>query len=69
MPDGEEVDRMPPNSTQNLNAKLSPNDPARQRSEECAPTFSPPPIQQAGPPVRIVGAAARYQGGYHLSGV
>jgi hypothetical protein len=69
MPNGEEGKRMPPNSTQNLNAKLSPNDSVRSRPEDAGLTFSPPPIHNSGPPVQIVGASARYQGGYHLSGV
>jgi hypothetical protein len=60
---------MPPNSTQNLNAKLSLTAGARKRSGVTVPGFSPAPIQQSGPPVRIVGASASYRGGYHLSGV
>ena len=57
---------MPPNSTQNLNAKLSLTTAAAHRAGPAAPSLSRPPIH-SGPPVQIVGAAARYQGGYHLA--
>ena len=60
---------MPPNSTQNLNAKLSLTADASPRSGAATPSLSPPPIHHSGPPVQIVGASARYQGGYHLAGL
>jgi hypothetical protein len=60
---------MPPNSTQNLNAKLTLTVAATQRSGAIATSPSPPPIHNSGTPVRIVGASARYQGGYHLAGL
>lgn len=60
---------MPPNSTQNLNAKLTLSATAGQHHPGGAPSFTPPPIQSSAPPVRIVGGPARYRGGYHLSGV
>jgi hypothetical protein len=57
---------MPPDATQNLNSKLS----AKQESEQGQDkgiTWQESPIQSSAPPVRIVGAAASYRGGYHLS--
>jgi hypothetical protein len=67
MQNGEEEERMPPNSTQNLNAKLSLNATAPQLRPGIRPSFSPPPIQTYAPPVQIVGGPASYRGGYHLS--
>jgi hypothetical protein len=58
---------MPPNSTQNLNAKLSLTSVGEQRSGGSAPSFSPPPIQSSGPEVKIFGGPTHYRGGYHLS--
>jgi hypothetical protein len=58
---------MPPNSTQNLNAKLSLNATGSQRQPGLRPSFSPPPIHSYSPPVQIVGGPASYRGGYHLS--
>ena len=66
MQNGEEEIGMPPNSTQNLNAKLSPIATATQ-VQTVAPSFEPPAIQSYSPPVRIVGGPASYRGGYHLS--
>jgi hypothetical protein len=57
---------MPPDSTQNLNAKLS----GRRRSERRRVGFTAwkaSPIQSSAPPVRIVGEAVRYRGGYRLN--
>jgi hypothetical protein len=59
---------MPPNSTQNLNAKLTLTAEAAQRHAARRPSAVQPP-NHSGPPVRIVGASARYQGGYHLAGL
>ena len=54
---------MPPDSTQNLNAKLSaPRESERPRGEDGI-RWETPVIQGSAPPVRIVGAASRYQGG------
>jgi hypothetical protein len=64
---GEEEDRMPPNSTQNLNAKLSSVSAGSRRHGAARLAFSSPPIQSSAPPVRIVGVPGRYRGGYHLS--
>jgi hypothetical protein len=57
---------MPPNSTQNLNAKLSPGAIATHRPAGIRPSFGPPPIQSSAPPVRIMRGPASYRGGYHL---
>jgi hypothetical protein len=67
MQDGEEELRMPPNSTQNLNAKLSLTPSAQGRSGGTGISLTPPPIQSSAPPNQIVGSAASYRGGYHLS--
>ena len=58
---------MPPNSTQNLNARLFlvSTSPPRHGGPALSPT--PPPIQSSAPPVQIVGGPVRYRGGYHLS--
>jgi hypothetical protein len=58
---------MPPNSTQNLNAKLSLNAIPMQRQAGIRPSFAPSAIQSYSPPVRIVSRPASYRGGYHLS--
>jgi hypothetical protein len=67
MQNGEEENEMPPNSTQNLNAKLSLTAQSTPRPGELALSFAPPPIQSSGPSNQIVGGPVRYQGGYHLS--
>jgi hypothetical protein len=67
MQDVEEEKRMPPNSTQNLNAKLSITPTGQLRSGGPALTFAPPPIQSSAPPIQIVGGPVHYRGGYHLS--
>jgi len=66
MQDGEERNRMPPNSTQNLNARLSLTATSPQRTAGSI-KLAPPPIQTSGPTNQIVGPPARYRGGYHLS--
>ena len=58
---------MPPNSTQNLNAKLSAPAVDSAQPGGTQVSFKSSPIQSSAPPVRIVGAASRYHGGYHLS--
>ena len=58
---------MPPNSTQNLNAKLSLTPVWQQRRGDTAPSFAPPPIQSYSPEVKIFGGPSSYRGGYHLS--
>jgi hypothetical protein len=67
MQDGEETERMPPNSTQNLNAKLSLTSLGEQRSGGPAISFAPPPIHSSAPHTKIVGGPSRYRGGYHLT--
>jgi hypothetical protein len=57
---------MPPNSTQNLNAKLSLTQVGAQRAGP-APRFAPPPIHNSAPQIKIVGGASQYRGGYHLN--
>ena len=66
MPNGDEVDGMPPNSTQNLNAKLSQSTTGETHQAETGPSLAAPPIHSSAPPVRIVGGP-RYRGGYHLN--
>jgi hypothetical protein len=58
---------MPPNSTQNLNAKLTLTVATQQRPGGTGVSFTPPPIHSSAPPNRIVGGPATYRGGYHLS--
>jgi hypothetical protein len=60
---------MPPNSTQNLNAKLTLTADTEEHPAAAVQGFAPPPIQSSAPPVQIVGGSASYRGGYHLSGV
>jgi hypothetical protein len=59
---------MPPNSTQNLNAKLSLTGSGSRRVGGSGLSFGRPPIQTYAPPVQVLGGP-RYRGGYHLSGV
>jgi hypothetical protein len=58
---------MPPNSTQNLNAKLSLAQAGEQRAGGPAPTLARPPIGTSATPTKIVGGPSHYRGGYHLS--
>jgi hypothetical protein len=67
MQNGEEESQMPPNSTQNLNAKLTLTAATRKRPGGTGVSFTPPPIQSSGPQNQIVGGPASYRGGYHLS--
>ena len=57
---------MPPHSTQNLNAKLSDRRRAAQRRAGRNINWKASPIRISGPPVRIVGAASSYRGGYRV---
>jgi hypothetical protein len=57
---------MPPNSTQNLNAKLSLTR-VGQRAVGPALSFAPPPIRGSAPQNKIVGAASPYRGGYCIN--
>lgn len=67
MQDVEEELRMPPNSTQNLNAKLSLKQTQQERSGSTGIYLMPPPIQSYSPPNQIVGGPTQYRGGYYLS--
>ena len=67
MQDSEEIDRMPPNSTQNLNAKLSLREVGQQRKGGTARSLAPPPIHSSAPRNKIVGGPSHYRGGYHLN--
>jgi hypothetical protein len=58
---------MPPNSTQNLNAKLSLTAAGGQGTGGSVPSFAPPPIHSAAPQIKIVGGTSQYRGGYHLN--
>ncbi|HEX3561248.1 MAG TPA: hypothetical protein VHU24_00305 [Solirubrobacterales bacterium] len=58
---------MPPNSTQNLNARLTLTMATQQRPGGTGVSFTPPPIHSSAPPNRIVGGPVTYRGGYHLS--
>jgi hypothetical protein len=58
---------MPPNSTQNLNAKLSLTPVSEQRTGGPRPNFAPPSAHGSGPRIKIVGGARHYRGGYHLN--
>ena len=66
MKDGEEDDRMPPNSTQNLNAKLSLTTVGQRRSG-LASSFAPPPIRSSAPAVKVFSGPRQYRGGYYLN--
>jgi hypothetical protein len=60
--------QMPPTaSTSNLNAKLTSKREDGERSSDVGINWSATPIQSSGPPIRIMGAARRYRGGYHLN--
>jgi hypothetical protein len=58
---------MPPASTQNLNAKLSAKRSEPRSQGGVGISWRATPIQNSAPPVRIVGAARNYQGGYRVN--
>jgi hypothetical protein len=58
---------MPPNSTQNLNAKLSLTPANEQRPGGTGISLTPSPIQGSTPPNQVFSGPAQYRGGYHLS--
>lgn len=58
---------MPPVSTQNLNAKLSAKRRELRSQGGAGISWRATPIQSSAPPVRIVGAASSYQGGYRVN--
>ena len=55
---------MPPNSTQNLNARLSLTRPARRTGG--TPNFAARRLGSPAPRTKAVGAPTQYRGGYHL---
>ena len=63
----EEIREMPPDSTQNLNARLSLTPATQQRPAGSGISLTPSPIQGYAPPNQILGGPAQYRGGYHLS--
>jgi hypothetical protein len=67
MQNGEERKQMPPNSTQNLNAKLSLTAASQERPGGTGISLTPSPIQNSSPPNQILGGPAQYRGGYLLS--
>jgi hypothetical protein len=58
---------MPPTSTQNLNAKLSTPPESERPQGEVGIHWEGPAIHSSAPPIRIVGAGSRYQGGYRVN--
>jgi len=58
---------MPPNSTQNLNAKLSLTQTGGHRAGGSAPAFARRPIGSSATQTKIVGGPSPYRGGYHLN--
>jgi hypothetical protein len=67
MQDGEEVRAMPPNSTQNLNAKLSLTQVEQQRSGARGANLRPRSSRGSASQTKIVGGPGQYRGGYHLN--
>jgi len=57
---------MPPNSTQNLNAKLSLARVPQHRGA-AAPGIAPRPSRRSASQTKIVGGPSHYRGGYHLN--
>jgi len=58
---------MPPNSTQNLNAKLGLTQVDRPRGVDPAPGFAHRHRRESMSQTKIVGGPRRYRGGYHLN--
>jgi hypothetical protein len=58
---------MPPNSTQNLNAKLSLTQVDRPRAVDPAPGFASRLSGGSASQTKIVGGPRQYRGGYHLN--
>jgi hypothetical protein len=67
MTDGEEDERMPPNSTQNLNAKLSLTAVGQRRSGGLAASLSRSSTRSSASQTKIVRGPVSYRGGYHLN--
>jgi hypothetical protein len=58
---------MPPNSTQNLNAKLSLTTVGQQRTGGPASGHSPRLTQSPAPSVKVFSGPRQYRGGYYLN--
>jgi hypothetical protein len=58
---------MAPPSSQNLNAKLSAQPSDQSPQGEVGISWGATSIHNSAPPVRIVGAASSYQGGYRVN--
>lgn len=58
---------MPPNSTQNLNAKLSLTTIGQHRAGGPAPSAAARLAQSPSHPVKIFSGPRRYRGGYYLN--
>jgi hypothetical protein len=67
MEEGEEDHWMPPNSTQNLNAKLSLTSVGVSHSAGTPRSSAQPAIPSSAPQVKIVTGRASYRGGYYLN--
>jgi hypothetical protein len=61
------VSSVPPNSTQNLNAKLSLTQVGRQRNAATSHAVSRRPSRTSVSATKIVRGPSSYRGGYHLS--
>lgn len=58
---------MPPTQTQNLNSKLTRDPRTSINQGRVGISWSQCAIHSSAPPVRIVGVARRYQGGYRVN--
>jgi hypothetical protein len=58
---------MPPNPTQNLNAKLSLTRVGQHRGGGAAAGFAPRPSRSPASETKIVSGPSQYRGGYHLN--
>ena len=58
---------MTPTATHNLNRKLGASTQRRSRNSSIGVSWTATAIHSSAPPVRIVGAASRYQGGYRVN--
>ena len=57
----------PTTSTSNLNAKLTSKREGGEGSSDVGISWKATPIHSSAPPVRIVGAARPYRGGYRIN--
>ncbi len=61
------LDSMNTTHTQNLNSKLRPDPRTAGSQDRVGISWTESPIRSSAPPVRIVGVARRYQGGYRVN--